>query len=243
MNHGWIETIKYSKGKIPLLEYHIQRLQQGLFASDIYISEKNIQSLIVQAIGDFHLNQQEIYRLRLIFEFKENLKITDIQYTEWPDELFVTNIQGYSLTTFKSNKHQKTDSSKSTERGLYIEAAEFAKEKNCNDAIILNQSNHLSDTSIFNIWLLKNEKLYTPPLSDGCVMGVFRTFLLRESPFTIIEKAICIEDAKNADAILLSNALRGMQWVHQWEEKRFQQPEIANTINTFANAKLVDKLF
>ncbi|MFX9077438.1 aminotransferase class IV, partial [Acinetobacter baumannii] len=56
----------------------------------------------------------------------------------------------------------------------YIMAAQFAKSNRYNDAILLNQWGRVADTTIANIFIINNNNIITPPVSEGCVNGVFR---------------------------------------------------------------------
>jgi branched-subunit amino acid aminotransferase/4-amino-4-deoxychorismate lyase len=87
----------------------------------------------------------------------------------------------------------------------------WAQANNLEDALILNEKGHVIETSIFNIFLLKNNLLLTPPLSDLPVKGVFRTWMIQNSIFPIIEQSLSIKDILSADLILLTNAIQGVR--------------------------------
>jgi len=80
-------------------------------------------------------------------------------------------------------------------------AAFHAKQLKVNDCILLNDHNMICDTTIANIFIIKDDIIYTPPLSEGCVAGVIRRFLIEkfQSDFKMIEKPLSIEDLQNFD--------------------------------------------
>ena len=89
------------------------------------------------------------------------------------------------------------------------------------DALVLNDNDTIADASIYNVFIVKDGVVFTPPLSDGPVAGVLRELLLTRLPDTkIIEQTITIKDLYNADEIFLTNALRGIRWVEFLDEKR-----------------------
>jgi branched-chain amino acid aminotransferase len=101
-------------------------------------------------------------------------------------------------------------------------AARFARENKLNDALVSNQYGRIAEASIANIFWLKDEVIYTPPLSEGCVAGVMRRHLLEKLPaagYKILEKPCSIADIENADEIFLTNAVKGIRWVRQFRDK------------------------
>src|SRR5690606_1570400 len=61
---------------------------------------------------------------------------------------------------------------------VYALASMQAKENKWNDALVVNNNGNIIETSIANLFWVKNRKIYTPPLSEGCVAGVMRAYIL-----------------------------------------------------------------
>ena len=98
----------------------------------------------------------------------------------------------------------------------YLMGSLAAKNEKCNDAIILNTDNNISDTTIANIFIIKDQIIYTPKLSDGGVAGIMRHFILNElqkNNYKIIEKSIDETSILNADEVFLSNSIYNIRWV------------------------------
>jgi branched-subunit amino acid aminotransferase/4-amino-4-deoxychorismate lyase len=55
--------------------------------------------------------------------------------------------------------------------------------------------------------------------------------LLHESDIPFKEQAITLDDLNSADAVLLSNATRGLRWVNRIEETSYDKPDIAEIIH------------
>ena len=66
----------------------------------------------------------------------------------------------------------------------------------------------LLETSIGNLVLKMNSKLYTPPSTLGILPGIYRQYLLESGQ--VEEKALTIEDLKQAEVIYGCNAVRGL---------------------------------
>ena len=66
----------------------------------------------------------------------------------------------------------------------------------------------LLETSIGNLVLKMNSKLYTPPSSLGILLGIYRQHLLEIGQLE--EKVLTVEDLKEAEVIYACNAVRGL---------------------------------
>jgi len=66
----------------------------------------------------------------------------------------------------------------------------------------------LLETSIGNLVLKMNSKLYTPPSTLGILPGIYRQYLLENGK--VEEKILIVEDLKQAEVIYGCNAVRGL---------------------------------
>ena len=76
------------------------------------------------------------------------------------------------------------------------------------EKIYHNKSGELLETSIGNLVLKMNGKLYTPPSQLGLLQGIYRQHLLESGQ--VKEKVLTIEDLRGAEAIYGCNAVRGL---------------------------------
>lgn len=232
---GWIETMRVVKGEIPFLDIHAWRLRRGIFQSGKQITEEESKNILLSQVHSLPKNKN--FRLRTVVENSNNNWRATSTFSEWKEEIFTARHEGYKLQIFKysSKIYSEYFNQKTTERSLYDTAFSWAQQQGFDDALILNSEGNIADTCLFNSWVFKNNTLYTPPDHASPVRGVFKEFLLRNAPFTIIEKELSIEEILSAETVLLSNALRGMQWAQQIDNKRFEKHEIVDTINEWAN--------
>jgi branched-chain amino acid aminotransferase len=101
----------------------------------------------------------------------------------------------------------------------------YAKRLKCNDAFILNQNKNLSDSTIANLFLIKDDVLYTPLLSEGPVAGIIRDFVikeLRKAGYEIREEIITEQMLMEADEVFLTNSIYNIRWVAEIENKSYQ---------------------
>ena len=76
------------------------------------------------------------------------------------------------------------------------------------EIIYHNAAGELLETSIGNLVLKINGKLYTPPIRLGILQGIYRQHLLETGQ--VKEKITTLEDLNQAEAIYGCNAVRGL---------------------------------
>ena len=106
----------------------------------------------------------------------------------------------------------------------YAMAAIHAQEIGLDDCLLLNINDRIADSTTANIFLVKGDKIVTPPLTEGCVSGVMRKFLLKNfnnRGYQFLEEKIEVDDLLKADEIFLTNAIHGLRWVKQFREKTY----------------------
>lgn len=99
---------------------------------------------------------------------------------------------------------------------LPIIAFQEAKMYGVDEAILLNTASHVACASASNIFIIKDDKIITPPLSDGGFAGILRGVLLklaRREQLPIHVKSISEEELKTAEMIFLTNSLIELQKV------------------------------
>lgn len=107
---------------------------------------------------------------------------------------------------------------------VYLQALKYADAKNWNDVLIRNQHGNICEAGSSNLFWIKQGKIFTPPLSEGCVMGVMRAVLLRHLPmhdFEWEEKAALESELLEADELFLTNAIHRIQSVAQLDGKKY----------------------
>jgi branched-chain amino acid aminotransferase len=229
---GIFETIKLKNGILILLEDHMERLWKGMevlkFKMDNFFTSKKLTDEILMLAKKNNLVDARI-RLTIIrgeggiydaVNHKPNYIIEAIGLPQSNGEL---NSNGLQLCFFEdARKSMDAFSNLKTNNYLpYFMGAIFAKENYCNDAIILNSNGNVCDTTIANIFYVKNEKVYTSSIGEGCVAGVMRKWLIDKIQvlgYSVIEKIVSKEDLLTADEIFLSNSIYNIRWVGNLEE-------------------------
>jgi para-aminobenzoate synthetase/4-amino-4-deoxychorismate lyase len=81
----------------------------------------------------------------------------------------------------------------------------------CDDVLLYNENDELTEFTIGNLVVEMAGKLYTPPTSCGLLAGTFRAHLLETGQ--VEERTIRVEDLNNCSKIFLVNSVRNWQAV------------------------------
>lgn len=229
---GIFETMLAVNGNIRLWQYHWERLSVGLSAIGLIapalFTADYMQEQILRTV---HKNNPgNICRVRLqlfggsggIFGPDDNKPNFIIEcYSLTPDILELnTNGLVLGIADGISKSADKLANLKSSNALIYAVAAQHAKTNKWNDALIPNTNGNIIESSIANIFWIKDGSVLTPPLSDGCVAGVMRRHLLAVLP-DIAEQPLTPGDLFAADEVFLTNAIRGIRWVGNIESATY----------------------
>ncbi|MDZ4795844.1 MAG: aminotransferase class IV [Bacteroidota bacterium] len=244
---GLFETMKVMEGKILLAAYHFERLFAGLELLKFEIPKLLTREKLEAAIQSLCRKNkcEQLARVRLSFSRGNGGLYDDdrkLQYLVecWPlnESMNRLNENGLMIDIYPDAEKgtDKFSNLKSANFLPYSMAALFAKENKLNDCLVLNTMGHIADSTIANLFLIKNGVLMTPGLAQGCVAGVMRRYLigtLQQAGLKVQEMAISAQDLKNADEIFLTNAISGIRWVKQFGEKSFTNEKTGDIYNRF----------
>ena len=232
---GLFETMKMINGAVPLLDLHFDRLFQGLkllqfelpglftrdkLAGDIAaICKKNACDASARVRLSISRGNGGLYdadrKLNYLIEC-------------WPlNESFNhLNENGLVIGVYDgARKNCDTFSNLKSANFLpYSMAAIYAKDNQLNDCLVLNTHDQICDSTIANLFWIKDDILFTPPLTEGCVDGVMRKYLLNElakNGMKVQQEPVSPTDLEPADEIFLTNAITGLRWVKNFRDHSF----------------------
>jgi branched-chain amino acid aminotransferase len=81
------------------------------------------------------------------------------------------------------------------------------------EVVLLNERGEISECTSANIFIAQGDRVYTPPLSCGCLPGVTRALLLEEirlPGLTLEEKVLFKDDLEAADEIFVTSTTRDL---------------------------------
>lgn len=89
-----------------------------------------------------------------------------------------------------------------------ILALDEAKRRGSDEAVRVNERGHVTSGSMANVFWLKDNQLFTPSLTTGCLAGTTREYVLENFECKEVEAAL--GNLSYADAILLTSAGLGI---------------------------------
>lgn len=233
---GLFETIKSISGKLLFFDEHMSRLWKGLQVLQFVIPkhltpEKLRQDIdgLLQKNGHHHKARIRITVYRGdggLYDEIDNKPNYILQ--TWPlhDETGNWNSNGLVLGVYHDVKKNVDVLSGLKHNNFlpYALAALQAKEEKWNDAILLNTSDRVCETTIANIFLIKDAVIYTPALQEGCIDGIMRRYMISEmkaAGYSIIQGQLTLNDLENADEVFLTNSIYNIRWVGSIGNRRY----------------------
>ncbi len=244
---GIFETLKFKNDECILLEDHLKRLWLGLdllqFEKPKLFTKQYLRDELEKLLRK---NKETAARVRINI-FKGNGGLYDaenyhpnfiIQTMPLKSDTGSLNGNGLQVCIYRDALKAIDNFSNLKHNNFlpYLMGAQFAKAQKCNDAVVLNHHLRICDSTIANLFMIKNGIVYTPTLAEGCVAGVMRKFILSHLPvleIEVIESAITEEMLQNADEVFLSNSIYNMRWVAGINNKTY-----GNTITRSIYEKL-----
>lgn len=92
----------------------------------------------------------------------------------------------------------------------YIKAAQEAEKAECDDAVMLTVSEKVSETTISNLFWIKEDVIFTPSKNCDLLPGITRSLIIRlckENGITMVEDEFEISDLLKAASVFCTNSI------------------------------------
>jgi branched-chain amino acid aminotransferase len=219
---GLFETMYWDGLKIQNLDFHLDRLFQGLMILKFDLSGGFTRSFISEEIKRLCDNNAVASKARIRLNvFREDGAVL-LPAGNKPEFIIESSVlpeenQGpLRLTLFKAESKSTgiLSNLKTNNHLLNLLAIQYAKENGFDDALVLNSRGNICEASSSNLFLVQKGILFTPALSQGCVAGTKRRELLEILPtlgFQIEETIITKDMVFEMEEVFLTNAIRGIR--------------------------------
>ncbi|GAC1674310.1 MAG: branched-chain-amino-acid transaminase [Candidatus Acidiferrum sp.] len=120
--------------------------------------------------------------------------------------------------------------------------AEAAKE-GLDEVVLLNERGEVAECTSANIFVIKNGKIFTPPLNSGCLEGVTRGILVEIAPETglsIVQQMLRPADLYEADEVFISSTNRNFVAVAEIGGRAIATGVITGRLNEMFSAYITD---
>jgi branched-chain amino acid aminotransferase len=248
---GLFETIKVIHGEMPLFHLHMERLTNGLAVLNMQLPENYTTGYLIQAILELcnrnNINGAARVRLTVVrgngtlFAVDDPYASIIIQAEPLASDYLAFNENGFIIDVCPGIQKScdQLSNLKSNNYLPYVMAAQYARQHQLNDCLVLNAHNRICDGTIANVFRVHQNSIYTPPLAEGGVAGVMRQYLLTELPkagYPVHEKICTVEDLEAANEVFLTNALFGIRWVSKFRNKVYSNKLVGILYDQFVSS-------
>lgn len=232
---GVFETMRMIEGNIMYFKYHMERLFKGMNALKLNYHKAFDADFIASEIFSLARANKIYKNARIRFSvFRDDggwytPEKNTFQYVieiNALEESIYTAEKGLIIDVYQDlRKDFSAISSLKTINALpYVLAGVFRKENQLDECILLNSQNNIVESISSNVFLVKDNKVYTPAITEGCIDGVMRKViieLLKKKKITLIESKLPVELLHHSDEIFLTNTIKGIQSVVGIGNKRY----------------------
>ncbi|HWB25286.1 MAG TPA: aminotransferase class IV [Chitinophagaceae bacterium] len=244
---GCFETMKMINGKILLRDLHFERLFSSLETLKFDIPAQLTADALEQQVIELARKNghKALARIRLMF-FRGDGGLYDddnrphylVQTWQMNPAINTLNDNGLVTGIFPDARKACDMYSplKNNNYLCYAMAALWAKEQKLNDALVLNAYERIADSSIANIFIVSGGVIKTPAITEGCVAGVTRRYLVQcchAEGIPIEETSITVEDIMQAQELFLTNAGYGIRWVKSCGVNNYRLQAAKKLFNEF----------
>ena len=215
------EGLRVYKGKIAALDGHLERLQNSakVLAFESIPSNQEVKNAIFKTLENNNMWDETHIRLTLTRGKKitsgMNPKLnqsgcTLIVLAEWKPPIYGNTGISVITSSIRRNTSQCLDSKIHHNNLLNnILAMIEANVAGVESAVMLDVNGFISETNDTNIFLVKNNTLYTP-YADSCLPGLTRAMILKiacDKKIDNHEKNLSITDLYTADEVFTSGTM------------------------------------
>lgn len=235
---GVFETLKIANNKILFWEDHYFRLMASLriVRMDIPMSftMEYIEEQILVLVRAMNINESArvrftAYRNSEGFYLPNNnsisfviqaSKLDNLKYNYDPIQFEVDLYKDFIVPK------QLLSTLKTTNKITNVTASIFAKENQLDTTLLLNENKNVIEAANGNLFMVMENKLITPPISEGCLNGIMRKQIIaiakKMDSVTVLESPISPFDLQKADELFITNCIIGIQPITKYRKKEFE---------------------
>lgn len=223
LGDGLFETIRCEQGQLFYSLAHLARLARGAHILEIPWSLTNEEFLeICHQVLD--ANGLQTARLRVTLTRGElgnspeagslrtapTLLIHAVAIDQ--EKLEEERVKGWALhqVSFPINHRSPLAQIKSTSYLEHLIARREAKRHGADEGILLNAQGNVAEGAMSNLFLLRGNRLLTPPVSDGALPGILRLkigLICARIGLEQAEETLTMEDLRRAEEVMATNSM------------------------------------
>ena len=244
------ETLRIIDNKIVFWEDHYFRLMSSMRIIRLDIPDNYTPDFLQKNILKLHkmVSKNGHSRIRVnVFRFSEGKYTPDnnkssfmISCNEISSPEFKINNGKYVVDLYKDYylDNQLISSIKTNNKIINVVASIYAKENGLNNCVLLNKDKMVAEFINSNIFIIKNDQIFTPTIKSGCLNGVLRKNLiniLKKSSYSIAERDISTFDLTQSDEVFGTNVIQGLFFVTNYRNKIYSNNQSQQIIKLLNN--------
>lgn len=222
--YGLFETIKVTDQEPILLDEHLNRLRDGLEYFDITLvySDQQIKAMVEQLIEANNFDGA----LKLVVIKNNNISnliilMNQKQYT--PQEYD----RGFNLLPSQVKKSSTSNVIRYKTLNYLENLLEFkaAQRNGYDEVLFFNEKNHITEGAISNIFLVKDNIVYTPDVDSGLLNGIMRQEVIRVLEALGVDSRVQPIDQEfinGCEEIFITNALMELMPVNKIKSFQYE---------------------
>ncbi len=217
---GLFETLRIYNRRAFRLDDHISRLKNSAAALEVPVpSATDDMSHILQQL--LEANDLHDARARITITSSGTSLVTVEPLQPYDPQLYRQGA-AVMVTDSRIDEHSPTAGHKTTSYWTNMILLRRARQCGYIDCLRFNTAGHLSEGCVSNVFLVRDKRLLTPPISSGCLPGITRQVVLElaaEQGVDYGEETLTPDDLPRADEIFLTNSLMELLPVTQLDLK------------------------
>jgi branched-chain amino acid aminotransferase len=234
------ETIKVLQGKILFWEDHYFRLMASMrilrMEIPMHFTMEFLQNEIIKTLDANDLINKSA-RVRLNVDRGEGgkylPKTTSITFSIVVEplnvDLYKFSDNSYTVDLFKDYyvSPDLLSTLKTNNKVINVVGSIYAMENQLDNCLLLNTNKNVVEALNGNLFLVTNNIIKTPPLSDGCLKGILRNQIIEKiklmDDYDIEEASISPFELQRADELFITNVILGIQPISNYRKKEFSK--------------------
>lgn len=234
---GVFETLKVVNNKILFFEDHyfrlmasmrIIRMQIPMSFTLEFLEEEILKLAAANSIQDSARIRFTVFRNDGGFYLPTDNSVSYIiQATAIEQQQYSFAKDSFEVDLYKDFvvPKQLLSTLKTANKITHVTASIFAKENQLDTTLLINEDKNVIEASNGNIFMLMDNKLITPPISEGCLNGIMRKQIIALAKtidsVAVVEKPISPFDLQKADELFVTNVITGIQPITKYRKKEF----------------------
>jgi len=247
---GLFETFLAIDDHVVFAQEHLDRLYKGASVIDLQIPVTG-RTLERWMRSTIRAHPSRVKKLRMTITSGEAARWVGVQGKpqvilsasphELPTEPFRLKVSDWKVDQDSIFRRIKTIS-----YAIHAAALKQARQAGYDDALLINENNEIAEITSANIFWVKKGKIYTPPLSAGCLEGITRERVLMEARrlrLPVIEKTERLAALLRSEEIFISSSLKLVIGVSEIADSRkryrFKPGEVTSRLKQRLNDTII----